>query len=180
MNQSAASPKSEVPPSLGEVLDFMRLIWAVDHALERRSKHTEATIGLTGPQRLVLRIVGRFPSISAGRLAKILLLHPSTLTGVLQRLEGERIIRRRADPRDRRRSLVGLTARGRSLDVETEGTVEAAVRSLLEQWSPTTTDVAREVLGALARALEPTPLGEEQGRPAKRRVRRAVHRARRA
>ena len=133
IRSTARSPTEEPVLSLGEVLDFMRLIWAMDHGLARTSKHMEATCGLTGPQRLVLRIVGRFPSISAGRLAQILLVHPSTLTGVLQRLEGEGVIRRRADPRDRRRSLVGLTALGRRLDVEAEGTVESAVRSLRSQ-----------------------------------------------
>ena len=65
----------------------MRLLWAVDHGLQRRSKRMAATLGVTGPQRLVIRIVGRFPGISAGRLASILHLHPSTLTGILRRLE---------------------------------------------------------------------------------------------
>jgi MarR family transcriptional regulator, organic hydroperoxide resistance regulator len=144
-------------PPLGDVLDFMRLIWAMDHALERTSKRMEASIGLTGPQRLVLRIVGRFPGISAGRLAEILHLHPSTLTGVLQRLERQELIRRRADSRDRRRSLIGTTAKGRALDVETEGTVEAAVRSALRHFPPDVLSAAREVLRALTLALNPPP-----------------------
>ena len=46
-----------------------------------------ATIGITGPQRLVIRIIGRFPSIHAMQLADILHLHPSSLTAVLKRLE---------------------------------------------------------------------------------------------
>ena len=43
-------------PALGEELDFMRLLWAVDHGLQQRSKRMAAEIGLTGPQRLVIRI----------------------------------------------------------------------------------------------------------------------------
>ena len=42
-------------PPLGAVLDFMRLLWAVDHALQSTSKRMESTFGLTGPQRLVVR-----------------------------------------------------------------------------------------------------------------------------
>lgn len=137
-------------PPLGEVLDFMRLIWAVDHALQRTSKKMESTIGVTGPQRLVLRIVGRFPGISAGDLARLLHVHPSTLTGILARLEQHGSIRRRADPRDRRRSLLGLTDRGRHFDVATEGTIEAAVSRALAEISPGKVQAARDVLLAIA------------------------------
>ena len=55
---------------LGAVLDFMRLLWAVDHALQSASKRMESSFGLTGPQRLVVRIVGRFPGIAAGRIGR--------------------------------------------------------------------------------------------------------------
>src|SRR5205814_10660337 len=86
-------------PPLGAVLDFMRLLWAVDHALQSASKRMESSFGLTGPQRLVVRIVGRFPGIAAGRIADILHVHPSTLTGVLKRLESRAVLQRRPDPR---------------------------------------------------------------------------------
>jgi DNA-binding MarR family transcriptional regulator len=78
-------------PPLGAVLDFMRLLWAVDHALQSASKRMEANFGMTGPQRLVVRIVGRFPGTPAGRVSQILHVHPSTLTGILKRLEAEEL-----------------------------------------------------------------------------------------
>src|SRR3954465_6219547 len=87
-------------PALGAVLDFMRLLWAVDHALQSTSKRMESAFGLTGPQRLGVRLVGRFPGIAAGRIAGILHVHPSTLTGVLKRLESRGVLQRRPDPRD--------------------------------------------------------------------------------
>src|SRR5919201_6945693 len=118
-------------PPLGAVLDFMRLLWAVDHALQSASKRMEAAYGVTGPQRLVVRIVGRFPGITAGRVAEILHVHPSTLTGVLKRLESRAIVQRRPDPRDARRALLALTNKGRRLDTLRTGTVEQAVRRVL-------------------------------------------------
>src|SRR5919108_5083730 len=84
-------------PPLGAVLDFMRLLWAVDHSLQSASKRMESQHGITGPQRLVVRIVGRFPGIAAGRVAEILHVHPSTLTGILKRLEQRGILQRRSD-----------------------------------------------------------------------------------
>src|SRR5207249_10394609 len=90
-------------PPLGAVLDFLRLLWAVDHALQSASKRMESNFGMTGPQRLVMRIVGRFPGIAAGRVAEILHVHPSTLTGLLKRLESRGLLQRRTDPGDARR-----------------------------------------------------------------------------
>jgi DNA-binding MarR family transcriptional regulator len=140
-------------PRLGEVLEFMSLIWRIDHALQRRSKRMEAVLGVTGPQRLVLRIVGRFPGITAGNLARLLHLHPSTLTGVLKRLQQQGLIHRRADPRDARRTLLALTPAGRRLDVETEGTIEATLQRVLQGASQAQLDSARELLSAISTAL---------------------------
>ena len=130
MRAADAMDRSSLP-ALGEVLDFMRLIWQVDHALQRTSKRMATTLGVTGPQRLVLRIVGMLPGIPAGHLARLLHVHPSTLTGVLKRLERRGLIRRRSDARDGRRFLLGLTERGRRFDVEAEGTVEADRKSVV-------------------------------------------------
>lgn len=148
-----AREELETPP-LGEALEFLRLVWGVHHALERRSKRMEASLGVTGPQRLVLRIVGRFPGIPAGRLARILHVHPSTLTGVLRRLERRGLIERRPDPRDARRRSLGLTARGREIDLRSEGTVEAAVRRILASTPRAQVQSTARVLASLARALD--------------------------
>jgi MarR family transcriptional regulator, organic hydroperoxide resistance regulator len=155
MRSSQAGPPSEKSSRLGEVLDFMKLLWAVDHGLQSTSKRMEAKTGVTGPQRLVIRIVGRYPGISAGQLAEIMQLHPSTLTGVLKRLQERGIIERRVDPNDGRRALLGLTARGRELDSLRTGTVEAAVRQALKSMPRRKLDAAQDVLAAVAEALQP-------------------------
>jgi hypothetical protein len=59
-----AEPSKTEPgdvPALGDILDFMRLLWAVDHGLHSTSKRMNTSIGVTGPQRLVLRMTGKFP-----------------------------------------------------------------------------------------------------------------------
>ncbi len=140
-------------PPLGAVLDFMRMLWALDHALQSASKRMEANFGLTGPQRLVVRIVGRFPGVAAGRVAEILHVHPSTLTGILQRLEGRGVLQRRPDPRDARRALFVLTAKGRKLDTVRTGTVEQAVRRVVSR-EPLKVAAAQEVLAALTEELD--------------------------
>jgi DNA-binding MarR family transcriptional regulator len=151
-SEPSTSDKSKGPP-LGEVLEFMRLLWAVDHGLQSTSKRMEATLGLTGPQRLVLRLVGRFPGITAGRLAQIMHVHPSTLTGVLKRMEKRGLLERKSDPLDGRKALFALTEAGRALDVPSEGTVENAVQRAISRMPRPRLTSAQEVLMALAEEL---------------------------
>ena len=149
------------PQPLGAVLDFMRRLWALDHALQSISKRMETTLGLTGPQRLVIRIVGHSPGISAGKLAEVMHVHPSTLTGVLGRLEQRGLVSRKADKTDLRRALFQLTAKGRKLDVPDEGTVEAAIERALAGLPARSIAVAEQVLGHVAHEL-----GVERSKPA--------------
>jgi DNA-binding MarR family transcriptional regulator len=138
---------------LDDTLEFLRLIWAVDHGLQTTSKSMRARHGVTGPQRLAIRIVAQWPNISASELARILHLDPSTLTGVLRRLESNGFLSRRPDPLDARRARLALTPRGRELLKHRTGTVESAVQRTLRRTPPHMLAAAARVLTSLARAL---------------------------
>ncbi len=138
---------------LDPVLQFMRLMWSVDHGLHKVSKRMSASIGLTGPQRLAIRIIGRSPGIAAGKVAGLMHLDPSTVTGILRRLEESRMILRHVDPADARRVRLTLTARGRGIDRRSAGTIEAAVRRALAAVSTHEVDAASRVLSTLASQL---------------------------
>ena len=157
--------------SLDPALDFLRLLWAVEHGLQRASKRMESTLGVTGPQRLVLRIVGRFPGLSAGELARIVLLHPSTITGILQRLVGRGLLVRERDPDDSRRVRLRLTPRAQTFTRVSQGTVERAVTRALDRTAARDVRAAQEVLSAVADAVhevnEPGPKRATR-RPARR------------
>jgi len=150
------SSRPEGADQLGPVLEFMKQLWALDHGLQSASKRMESRFGITGPQRLVVRIVGRFPGISAGALADVLRVHPSTLTGVLRRLEMRGMVLRRTDPKDARRALFGLTPRGRKMDTLRTGTVEQAVRRVLQRL-PEDIPAAERILAALSVELAESP-----------------------
>jgi MarR family transcriptional regulator, organic hydroperoxide resistance regulator len=140
-----------------DVLELMRVIWALDHALQSRSKAMASALGVTGPQRFVLRVVERSPGISSGQLAEYLHLHPSTLTGVLQRLEGRRLLKRTRDPKDARRALLELTKGGREVLKKKAASVEAVVRDAIARESRTHVETASEVLKRITSALESAP-----------------------
>ena len=146
----------DAPAALPDVLEFMQLLWAVVHGLERSSKRMSSAIGVTGPQRLVLRVVGLFPGLSAGDLATIMHVHPSTLTGVLQRLTSQQLLSRVDDPRDRRRAILRLTKGGRRVNAVRAGTVESAVAAALRGVRGVDRAATKRVLERLARHLQPS------------------------
>lgn len=113
----------------------------------------QQTLGVTGPQRLVLRLVGRYGETTPSVLADVLRVHPSSLTGVLRRLEGAGLLRRVRDPADGRRAILTLTPSGQALNDQDRGTVEYAVRRTLRSVAAADAQQARRVLATLAREL---------------------------
>jgi MarR family transcriptional regulator, organic hydroperoxide resistance regulator len=132
----------------------MRLLWAVAHGLDSTSKRMRAELGVTGPQRLVLRLLGHYGKLSPGELAELLHIDPSSLTGILQRLESGGFLRRVRDPGDRRRAILTLRKKGRDLNIRRARTVEESVRRALSSLSRAKVDAAREVLKTLADELD--------------------------
>jgi len=149
------SRPSDVLP-LDDDQRFLRLLWELNHAIETCSKEMEARIGVTFQQRTLLRLVARFPGITAGKLAETLHVDRGTISTTLGRLESRGLIERRRDPKDRRRVRLGLTSRGRAHDVSKAGTVESAVeRTLAEVGSPSLR-ATENTIAALVRQLERT------------------------
>jgi DNA-binding MarR family transcriptional regulator len=118
------------------ILDFLRMVWQLEHALERASKRMEDAIGISGPQRFALKLVSVHPGITAGELARALHLHPSTVTGIVQRLESRRLVRRIPSSTDGRVSHLHATPGGARLAAPAaRGSVERAVRATLARCS---------------------------------------------
>jgi MarR family transcriptional regulator, organic hydroperoxide resistance regulator len=158
---------------LTDTLEFMQLLWAMVHALERTSKRMSGAVGVTGPQRLVLRVVGLAPQLSAGELASVLHVHPSTLTGVLARLVSQRMLTRIPNPADRRRAILTLTTKGAKINAIQRGTAEAAISTALETISGADRQTAKEVIQRLTEQLEvvasvPTMSASGRRRPGRR------------
>lgn len=139
---------------VGPVLGFLRLLWRVNHGMEKRSKRMQAALGITGSQRMVLRMVGRFPGIYAGELADLLHVDRGTLSSALRRLEASGLLKRATDAEDRRRIAVNLTSRGKRMDASVDGTIESAVKTLIHTESSDALRATTRVLTTLASQLE--------------------------
>lgn len=149
-----ATTASTVTPDPGDpVLDFMRLMWSVDHELQRVSKRMMGRLGLTAPQRLAVRVIGQQPGLTLGALAQMLHLHPGTVTGIVRRLEVAGLVTRTRGQDDTRRVHLTLTANGQRVNRRRKGTVEAAVRRGLDHVSARDRAAAARVMQLLAREL---------------------------
>ena len=167
MTANSSIPPSPRPsPSIGldPVLDFMRLLWNIEHGLQRSSKRMEAALGVTGPQRLVLRIVGRHPDLTAGELARLLHLHPSTITGILHRLVRKGLLRRERDRHDTRRVRLRIRPAARAFINVSTGTMESVITRALARIPSARVRHAQDVLSAVADALEADAEGPHRRR----------------
>lgn len=139
---------------LGQALDFLRVLWALNHGLATTSRYMKSKFGVTGRQRLIIRVVNEFPGISAGALANVLHLDPSTLTGVLQQMSRRGLLQLQADALDRRRLRIQLAPKGHRMSRLAVGAIEAAVSRTLSQVAPAKLKATREVLSLLADNLD--------------------------
>ncbi len=153
MAQRRPAAADDVRP-LDPTLDFMRLLWRIEHSLQSTSKMMASRLGITGPQRLVLKVVAQYPGISAKEVAHLVRLHPSTITGILKRLTNKGLLLRAQDPVDTRRVRLRVQPAGRRFTASAKGTVESAVERALRRVPDRKVDAAREVLAAIASSLE--------------------------
>src|SRR5512134_1110785 len=136
-----------------EALEVMQTLWALDHALEARSIWMLRNLGVTSPQRVVLRIIGAAPGCSPGVAAEKLKLDPGTVSRLVSRLERLGLVQRAPDPADGRKHRLTLTRRGEALNAQIRGTVEAAVMEALEAATPQEVRLARKFIRDLTERL---------------------------
>lgn len=139
---------------LGPTLEFMRALWALAHGLETKSKAMHSELGITGPQRLAIRVLGRLPGATPSELAELLSLHRSTVTGIVQRLEQRGLVRKVRNTTDARRYHLHLTAAGMRVDAPRKGTVEHAVQRVLARHGEKNIARIRELVLEIAHELE--------------------------
>jgi len=139
---------------LGPDLDFLRELWALDNALQKLSRRMQRTLGVSGPERLALSLIDRHPGLPPGRLARLLHLHPSTVSGLVKRLADRGWIVRNWDGPDRRRSELRITPDGLDLLGRPTPNIESAVARALQGLSSQRIGIALRVLATLAMGLE--------------------------
>lgn len=132
---------------------MLSLLWRANHEVETLSKRMIHALGVTGPQRMVLRIIAARPGLSARGISDTARIDASTLTGILERLARGNFLIRSRDHDDGRKARFVITPEGQRVADARRGTVEAALVASLATLSPDERAVVRRWLGAFADAL---------------------------
>lgn len=102
--------------AIRHVLDDLRRVFQVVHGY---SKRAERVGGLTGPQLWAVKVLAESSPVRVSDLARRMYLHPSTVVGILDRLESVGLVLRTRSTQDRRVVTVSLTEKGTQLVAKT-------------------------------------------------------------
>jgi len=107
-------------------------------------------VGIPGNEGHVLSFLVPYGPCKVGDLVRVFGYRPSTMSGVLDRLEDAGLLRRKTDPSDRRSFLVEATRRGARLGDEARRIVHDFEEEILDRVSDDDLDGFHAVLEALA------------------------------
>ena len=110
----ASSMSRQVPATRYD----LRLLEARRQIIRAVDWHSRQLLGqheITGPQLITLLAVQKYESVTASAIAGHIHLSPSTVIGILDRLETKGLVRRDRDLKDRRLVHVSLTEQGKVL-----------------------------------------------------------------
>jgi MarR family transcriptional regulator, organic hydroperoxide resistance regulator len=98
--------------AISETVQSLRRIFKAIHDY---SQEISQEYGVTGPQLWALKTISEEGSLTLGKLSKMMYLHPSTVTGVVDRLGKKGYVFRDRAEKDRRVVKVQLTPMGKVL-----------------------------------------------------------------
>lgn len=104
--------------------------------LSRQITNKVISLGLTAPQYRVLRQLRQTSVLSASELAKCLGVTPGNLTGILDRLEQEKLLTRQRGAENRRSLQVMITPSGEALMQQAVPQMQAYVSALFAPLGP--------------------------------------------
>ena len=110
--------ESDVPGTKDKTIsETMQSLRRIVKAIHDYSKDVAAEFGITGPQLWAIKTIAQEGSLPLGELSRRMYLHPSTICGVIDRLEDKGYVARLRDidTGDRRVIKVELTLKGKRL-----------------------------------------------------------------
>lgn len=97
------------------IFETMQALRRIVKAIQDYSHQVSSEFGITGPQLWAMKTIFQHGSLPLGELSKKMYLHPSTISGVVDRLESKGYVVRDRNHKDRRVVTVRLTPAGDAL-----------------------------------------------------------------
>ena len=98
--------------AIADIFDNLRRVYQV---INEQSKKAKKQTGITGPQLWAIKMIAESSPVQVSELAHKMYLHPATVVGILNRLEGKGLVLRMRTREDRRVVDVNLTPEGKAL-----------------------------------------------------------------
>ncbi len=136
------------------ISETMRSLRRIFKALQNYSHEVSHQYGITGPQLWVLKTVFKNGGLPLGELSQKMYLHPSTITGVVDRLEKKGYVSRDRDREDRRVVMVQLTPKGKRLAKRAPNPVQGKMSHGLRQMRKEKLESIYEAVQALVEIME--------------------------
>jgi len=141
-----------------DAADVVHSLRRLFKALQVYSKAVLKQTGLSGPQVWALTILAQSRGLALHELAAAMFAHPSTVSGIVERLVQRGAVRRVPDTRDRRAVSLSVTAAGRRLLRSSPPPVQVGLRGALLRMPAARLDQLRESLATIVRATETSGL----------------------
>jgi DNA-binding MarR family transcriptional regulator len=125
----------------------------------RLTKELAGRYGLTGPQLVVVKMLEPVERISLSELSAQIRARNSTVTGIIDRMERERLVERQRSDEDRRVVHIALTDKGRALASEIPVEPVQIFRRVLAELSPRDRGELGRILTKLARRVRQLAAG---------------------
>ena len=111
------------------IMDNIRRVFQI---LNEQSQRVKQETGLTGPQLWAIRVIHEHGPINISDIAKRMYLHPTTVLGIIDRLEARGLVSRTRSKDDRRITWVELTQDGNNLVKSVPEVVHGLLGAALE------------------------------------------------
>ena len=111
-----SAPSAPVPPADKARVDaIVETIIYLYTESRRLTKDLARRFGLTGPQLTVVKLLESFGDLSLSSLSERIRARNNTVTGIIDRMEREGLVRRERSATDRRMVFIRLTPKGQRL-----------------------------------------------------------------
>ena len=140
---AGGATSDEVPPQPFE-LQIVQSLRRIIRATDLYSRRLEQAHHITAPQLICLLAAANSEDITVTELAREVYLSPSTVVGILDRLEHKGLIARSRNSKDRRVVIISVTEKGRELSrtapVPLQDSLSEALKKLTRQEQAQITD----------------------------------------
>lgn len=116
MIHSAGPHHCVTNPAMADLTDDVLVsLRRIIRANDLHSRKLGRDTGLTTPQLVVMRAIEASEGPTVSEISRVVSLSQATVTNILNRLEGQKLVRRHRSATDKRRVNLELTAAGRKL-----------------------------------------------------------------